>query len=335
MELTLDRDPAARLLDMPVRDLNLNLAGSPVEPLTKRLIRELRAAGLTKFTPQFYLTDEWGCPSGEPIIGIPFYLADRTLMRFERRMHDLESPREIMMYLRHEAGHAFNYAYRLYQRPEWRATFGPFRRRYKDDYKPVPFSREFVRYLPGWYAQKHPDEDFAETFAVWLSQPGWRKRYEKWPAIAKLEYMERVATELADKNPVTPKGRPDITADEMDQTVRQLFEEMAARNRAALELKAEDELADIFLERNPKRKNARDAWQIVAENRQPLTDAISHWTGVRREIIRGMVDSTIEALRAAGYQGLRGREKEYLMRLTAYGTALAFSYFSRGKLHNL
>jgi putative zinc-binding metallo-peptidase len=335
MELTLDRDPAARLLDMPVRELKLTLAGSPVEPLTKRLLRELRAAGLKKFTPQFYLTDEWGCPSGEPIIGIPFYLADRALMRFERRMHDLESPREIMMYLRHEAGHAFNYAYRLYQTPEWRATFGPFRRPYKEDYKPVPFSRSFVRYLPGWYAQKHPDEDFAETFAVWLTHPSWRKRYEKWPALAKLEYVERVTTEVANKDPVARKGRPDITADEMDQTVRQMFEETAARNRTALEFKAEDELADIFLERDPKRKNSRNAWQIVAEHRQPLTDAISHWTGVRREVIRGMVDATIEALRTAGYQGLRGREKEYLVRLTAYGTALAFSYFSRGKLHNL
>ncbi len=333
---SIDRDPAAKLLDLPVRDLKLTIAGSPVERLTKRLLRELRAMGLKKFTPEFYLTDEWGCPSGEPIIGIPFYLADRTLMRVERSMNDLESAREIMMYLRHEAGHAFNYAYRLYQSPEWRDTFGPFRRRYKDDYKPVPFSRSFVRYLPGWYAQKHPDEDFAETFAVWLTQsPGWRKRYEGWPALAKLEYVDRMARALADTEPVAKKGRPDITAEEMEGTVRQVFEETAARNKAALDLKPADELADIFLKRDPKRKNARAAWQIVAEHRLPLTDAIAYWTGVRRPVIRSMVDDTIEALRAAEYQGIKGREAEYLMRLTAYGTALAFSYFSRGKFHNL
>jgi hypothetical protein len=333
---SIDRDPAARLLDLPVRDLKLSLAGSPVERLTKRLLRELRAMGLKKFTPEFYLTDEWGCPSGEPIIGIPFYLADRTLMRVERSMNDLESAREIMMYLRHEAGHAFNYAYRLYQSPEWRDTFGPFRRRYKDDYKPVPFSRSFVRYLPGWYAQKHPDEDFAETFAVWLSQsPGWRKRYEGWPALAKLEYVDRMTRALADTEPVAKKGRPDITAEEMEGTVRQVFEETAARNKAALDLKPADELADIFLKRDLKRKNARAAWQIVAEHRLPLVDAIAYWTGVRRPVIRSMVDATIEALRQAEYQGIKGREAEYLMRLTAYGTALAFSYFSRGKFHNL
>ena len=333
---SIEHDPAAKLLDLPVRDLKLAIAGSPVERLTKRLLRELRAMGLKRFTPEFYLTDEWGCPSGEPIIGIPFYLADRTLMRVERSMNDLESAREIMMYLRHEAGHAFNYAYRLYQSPEWRDTFGPFRRRYKDDYKPVPFSRSFVRYLPGWYAQKHPDEDFAETFAVWLSQsPGWRKRYEGWPALAKLEYVDRLTRELADTEPVAKKGRPDITAEEMEGTVRQVFEETAARNKAALDLKPADELADIFLKRDPKRKNARAAWQIVAEHRLPLVDAIAYWTGVRRPVIRSMVDATIEALRAAEYQGIKGREAEYLMRLTAYGTALAFSYFSRGKFHNL
>jgi hypothetical protein len=336
MEPTIERDGTAPILDTPVSELNLKLARSPVERLTKRLLRELKDAGIRRWVPEFYLTDEWGCPSGQPIIGIPFYLADRTLMRYERRMNDLESPREILMYLRHEAGHAFNYAYRLYPTPEWRATFGPFRRLYRDEYKPVPFSRSFVRYLPGWYAQKHPDEDFAETFAVWLSQPhGWRKRYEGWPAMAKLEYVDRIVREVGDRDPVVKRGRPDITADEMTQTVRQLFEDTAARNRAALDVKPADELADIFLERDRTRKNARPAWQIVDEHRLPLVDAIAYWTGVQRPVIRHMVESTIESLREAGYQGIRGREADYLMRLTAYGTALAFSYFSRGKFHKL
>ena len=105
-------------------------------------------------------------------------LADPKLAKLERSVNDLESEREILMYLRHEAGHAFNYAYRLYATPEWRELFGPFNRRYRDHYRPVPFSRKFVRHMEGWYAQKHPDEDFAETFAVWLTpRSGWRKRY--------------------------------------------------------------------------------------------------------------------------------------------------------------
>jgi hypothetical protein len=108
-----------------------------------------------------------------------------------------------MMYLIHEAGHAFNYAYRLYPTPEWRDTFGPFRRRYRDDYRPVPFSRSFVRFLPGWYAQKHPDEDFAETFAVWLQpRARWRREYQGWPALRKLEYVDKLMAHISGMQPI-------------------------------------------------------------------------------------------------------------------------------------
>jgi Putative zinc-binding metallo-peptidase len=157
------------LLAQRISELGLKLEGSPVERYVADLHRELEAKGLKRFRPPTYLTDEWGCPDEEPIIGIPFYLADSKLARLEKELDDVEDAREIRMYLRHEAGHAFNYAYRLYETPEWRELFGPFNRPYRDRYKPVPFDRSFVRHMEGWYAQKHPDEDFAETFAVWLT----------------------------------------------------------------------------------------------------------------------------------------------------------------------
>src|ERR1700758_375860 len=164
-----ERPGFQEILDKPIRDLGLKIEGSPLDRLVQQLYRELERKGLTRFHPACYLTDEWGCPSGEPVIGIPFYLAHPELSAFEKEMNDLEDPREVMMYLRHEAGHAFNYAYKLYNTPEWKQLFGSFRRRYRDNYRPVPFSRNYVRHLAGWYAQKHPDEDFAETFAVWLT----------------------------------------------------------------------------------------------------------------------------------------------------------------------
>ncbi len=157
------------LLGKRISQLGLRIEGSPVERFVHQLYRELERKGLKLFRPVCYLTDEWGCPDGQPVIGIPFYLADPKLARLEREMNDLEDAREIMMYLRHEAGHAFNYAYRLFATPEWRSRFGPFNRRYRDFYRPVPFSRRYVRHIAGWYAQKHPDEDFAESFAVWLT----------------------------------------------------------------------------------------------------------------------------------------------------------------------
>src|SRR5436190_22393092 len=148
------------VLSKPIRDLNLKIEGSSIERFVLQLYRELDRKGLKRFRPLIYLSDEWGCPSEEPVIGIPFYLADPKLQKLEREMNDLEDARQIMMYMRHEAGHAFNYAYQLYKTPEWRDLFGSFRKAYRENYKPIPFSRRFVRHMEGWYAQKHPDEDF-------------------------------------------------------------------------------------------------------------------------------------------------------------------------------
>jgi hypothetical protein len=113
------------LLGKRISQLGLRLEGSPVERFVHQLQRELERKGLRRFKPVCYLTDEWGCPDGQPVIGIPFYLADPSLARLERAMNDLEDEQQIMMYLRHEAGHAFNYAYRLYATPEWRSA-GPY-----------------------------------------------------------------------------------------------------------------------------------------------------------------------------------------------------------------
>ena len=212
------------ILAKPIRELGLKLEGSPLERFVQQLYRELEAKGIHKFRPLCYLTDEWGCPSGEPVIGIPFYLANPDLAQLERDMNDLEDAREIMMYMRHEAGHAFNYAYQLYKSAEWRDLFGPFRRAYRDNYRPIPFSRKFVRHMAGWYAQKHPDEDFAETFAVWLTpRSQWRKRYEGWDALAKLQYVDRMARKFGDVEPIRRRGRTDITVDEMESTVGEFY----------------------------------------------------------------------------------------------------------------
>ena len=320
---------------MPIRELDLEIKGSPIEPLIHRLELDLRRR-LKRFRPQYYLTDEWGCPSGQPVIGIPFYLADPALARIEKETNDLETAREILMYLRHEAGHAFNYAYRLYQLPEWRDTFGAYRRRYSDDYRPVPFSRDYVRHLPGWYAQKHPDEDFAETFAVWLTpKSDWRRRYRGWPALRKLLYMDRLVRERADREPVVKRGRPDITADQMKMTVGQYIDLSTARGRAVFEAAYDHHLEDIFLQPGAAPRGSRPAWEIIEENRVPLTNNIATWTGVRRSIVREIVDSIAAASKKRGFRGIRGKEKEYLVHLTAYTTALAANYLTRGKFHKV
>jgi hypothetical protein len=317
------------LLNKPVRELGLRIEGSPVERYVHELYRELEQKKLMKFRPPVYLTDEWGCPSGEPVIGVPFYLANSDLAQLEKEINDLEDAREVMMYLRHEAGHAFNYAYRLYNRPEWKQIFGWFRRPYRDNYRPVPFSRNYVRHMAGWYAQKHPDEDFAETFAVWLTpRSGWRKRYRGWGAMAKLQYMERLARELRNIDPVRKKGHTDITVDEMDTTVGDFYRP-GAEETPIIDMATDTDLKDIF---NAKRsKRTRTAQEFLHEHRKPVVDKIAYWTGVQRPLVKRLVEAIETRVGELGLLIDTRRETEHLAEITVYASALAMNYLTNGK----
>jgi hypothetical protein len=320
------------ILNKPICELGLSLDGSPLERFVQQLYRECERKGLKKFRPPCYLTDEWGCPSGEPVIGIPFYLANPQLSRLEKEMNDLEDGREVMMYMRHEAGHAFNYAYELYKTTDWRALFGSFRRAYRDNYRPVPFSRSFVRHMAGWYAQKHPDEDFAETFAVWLT-PGshWRDRYRGWPAMAKLKYVDRIARQLADVAPTRTNGDTDITVSEMRSTVGDFYEQMLSKEVPLSDLALDSDLVDIFNASRRRRKGVRDAAEFIREHRKVLVDKVTYWSGVQRPVIKKLVESILARVGELKLRVETAREPEYLAEITVYATALAMNFLTRGR----
>lgn len=193
-----------RLLGMRLCDLPLRLEGTIVEERIERLNAELAGRGL-RFRPHYWIGEEWFTPDGVPGISVPFYLADPRLVQLERKFM-LESEgygeSECMRILRHEAGHAIDNAYRLHRRKRWRELFGSYGAHYPDSYRPRPNSRRYVQHLRGWYAQAHPAEDFAETFAVWLT-PGypWRRRYAGWGALEKLEYVDALMKEIRTEVP--------------------------------------------------------------------------------------------------------------------------------------
>jgi hypothetical protein len=329
-ELEKSRPGLQDLLNKPIRDLGLTIEGSPLQRLVQQLYRELEQKGLMKFRPLCYLTDEWGCPSGEPVIGIPFYLANADLAHLEKEMNDLEDTREVMMYLRHEAGHAFNYAYKLHRTPEWKQLFGPFRRPYHDNYRPIPFSRNFVRHLAGWYAQKHPDEDFAETFAVWLTpRSAWRKRYRGWGAMAKLQYMNRIARKLGNADPVRRRGQTDITVDEMDATVAEFYQRTNDDVPLA-DLALDTDLRDIF-DASKRRKTARPAGEFLRAQRKAVVDKVAYWTGAQRPLIKKLIEVIEKRIDELGLFADNAREAEHLIQITVYVTALAMNYMARGK----
>ena len=311
-------------------DLGLTIEESPVAKFVQRLYRELEQKKIMKFRPACYLTDEWGCPSGEPVIGIPFYLARPDVAQIEKDNNDLESDREIMMYLRHEAGHAFNYAYKLHRTPEWKQVFGPYRRPYRENYRPVLFSKDYVRYLPGWYAQKHPDEDFAETFAVWLTpRSGWRKKYRGWGAMTKLQYMDRIARELGTADPLRKRGTPDITAAEMEMTVGEFYRN-STDQIPLLDVTQDGDLAALF-NASKKSKSAQPAEAFLRKHRKTIVDHIARWTALQRPAVKKLMESIEQRSAELRLMIDKKKEAEYLSEITVFATTLVMTHLARCK----
>jgi hypothetical protein len=227
-----------------------------------------------------------------PIIGVPFYLADPMLVRLEDEFMEgveAESEGQIMRYLRHEAGHAFNYAYRLYDDPEWTSIFGPFLRPYTDDYTPNPFSHGFVRHLPGWYAQKHPDEDFAETFAVWLDpQSNWRNVYAQWSCLRKLVYLDELARRIGSLPPPVTAANYDTQEEYLGSTIAEHYSRTAP-TRIEIPRAFDNALQDVFPSSKGDSKEGTSAAELLRKHRRAIVRTVFYWTGLNYDVIRGVV----------------------------------------------
>jgi hypothetical protein len=250
------------LLDVRFCDLGLRIEGTAVARHIRRLYAELDAAGL-KVRPHCWLAEEWFSPDGVPGIAIPFYLSHPRLRQLERRMmHEVEGGNSnwMMRILRHEAGHTVDTAFRLRRRRRWREVFGPPSLPYPDSYRPRPGSRRYVQHLGSWYAQSHPTEDFAETFAVWLKpNSGWRRSYDGWRALEKLEYVDELMRELAEQTP--PVRRRDLIEplSHEKRTLRDHYEAKLARHAASRSSLAERMVERAFRAEPASRGSIRAA----------------------------------------------------------------------------
>jgi hypothetical protein len=275
------------LLEVRIRDLALRIEGSELEPCIAKLYAELEGRGI-RVRPQCYLGDEWFSPNGVPAIAIPFYLAHPRLKALElRQMMEVEggTPEWCARLLRHECGHALDHAYRFSSRRRWRATFGSPDVDYEPErYRPRPYSKGFVRHLPNWYAQAHPDEDFAETFAVWLgSEPAsWRERYRGWKALEKLEYVDELMRVSARKPAVVTGGRLRSEASKMRSTLARYY---ASRRK----LWAQDQpgFYDADLRRifRDSPVGGGTAPAFMRWKREAIVAAVVRWTGQRKYVV--------------------------------------------------
>ncbi|MEX2272807.1 MAG: putative zinc-binding metallopeptidase [Vicinamibacterales bacterium] len=214
------------LLDVRVCELGLTIDGSVLEDRIAELNRELDTRGL-QFRPHVWISDDWFTPDHVPGIAVPFYLAHPRLAKLEEaQMLAVEGgdPDWCLKILRHEAGHAIDNAYRLQRRLRRLTLFGLSKKAYPEYYTPKPYSKSFVLHLDSWYAQSHPDEDFAETFAVWLTPDAdWRERYKDWPALKKLEYMDALMKQIAGKPALERSRRKVDPVHTMRKTLREHY----------------------------------------------------------------------------------------------------------------
>ena len=301
--------PNQRLLALRMKDLKLRLDGTWLEDCVHDLYGELESRGI-RLRPHVWLSDEWFAPDTTPGIALPFYLAHPRLMRLERsQILDVEGGTvpECMRILRHEAGHVIQHAFQLQRRRRWQQLFGRSSTRYPQYYRPNPASKQCVQHLRLWYAQSHPDEDFAETFAVWLRpRSDWRKRYAGWPALRKLEYVDELMAEVAGEKPVLTKR---LKVDPVTRITRTLAEHYTAR-RAMYAVESpkiyDRDLRRIFSD-DPKHRRSPAASTFLRQNRAKIRKYVSKWTGEYQltldAVLKDMIGRCRELkLRAVGPQ---------------------------------
>jgi len=285
--------------------LNLRMADLPIaieDTLADRLEQlrdELAARGLA-FPLHFYLSDEWFTPDGATAIAIPFYMAHPRLARLEEaQMLEVEGGEHewCMRILRHEAGHAIDNAFRLRLRRQRRRMFGLPSKPYPEFYTPKPYSKSFVLHLDAWYAQSHPDEDFAETFAVWLTPTSeWRQRYAGWPALKKLEHMDALMASIRSRpaRVVNPEEVDPLR--KLKKTLRQHYRSKRRYYGVDYPNFYDRDLRRLFSEL-PEFAGNMTAARFIGRIRRPTRRLVADWTGIYQYTIDQVLEDMVSRCR--------------------------------------
>lgn len=332
--IDLEGMPEERLLDLRLCDLPIAIAGTWLQPRVAQLHAELKAKNIL-FEPVCYLADEWLTPEGEPVIGIPFYLAHPRLIALEKKMMlDAEGDTEewCMQLLRHEAGHALSYAFGLHRRRSWQKVFGSSSEHYGDTYRFRPYSKAFVRHLDHYYAQYHPDEDFVETFAVWLT-PGldWRREYQGWKALDKLLFVDRLMQGIAGKPPLKSRGGEYWKASRIRRTLRSHYQKRRHDEAENYPDFHDKNLLRMFVRGQTQGEQRPGIARLIQAHRKGLLAEVSGWTGESRY----MVDKVIKAIHSrarALHLVHTGTEAAAVLQLSTYITTLLMNYRHTNRL---
>ena len=293
--------PEEQLLGLRLSELPVRIEGTWLEARVAQLHHELKSRNIL-FEPRCYLADEWLTPEGEPVIGIPFYLAHPRLIELQKKIM-LEAEGDTndwcMKLLRHEAGHALSYAYGLNRKRSWQRVFGLSSEAYEETYRFRPYSKSFVRHLDYYYAQYHPDEDFVETFAVWLT-PGldWRKKYAGWKALDKLLFVDKLMTGIAGKPPLRASGRQLWKIATIRSTLKRYYQKRRVAEAEDFPDFHDDNLHRMFSEGKARGETRNAVAKLLQSHRKSLLTTVSSWTGERRFMVNEVYKAVLQRCRA-------------------------------------
>jgi hypothetical protein len=323
------------LLQLRICDLGVRIEGSELEPRVAQLHAELEAHGLL-LRPPCYLGDEWFTPTGRLEIAVPFYLAHPRLKALElRQVMEVEggTAEWCQRLLRHECGHAIDHAHRFSRRRRWRQLFGqPDDYATPDIYRPRPYSKSYVRHLQNWYAQAHPDEDFAETFAVWLGTPKaeWRARYRGWKALEKLEYVDSLMAEAAKQRTNSiprARGRRIAEASRCRKTLQRYYAERRKRYAEEFPDFYDADLRAIF---EQGERGEESAARYMRRHRKVIVPSLVRFTGQHKYTVDQLVRKL--TLRCESLQLTAPRNEARLaLDLSAYLAALVTNHLHTGR----
>lgn len=310
------------LLELRIKDLRVTVEGTWLQRCVNTLHAELDAHDI-RVRPHAWISSEWFSPDNTPGIAIPFYLAHPRLMRLEKKLiFDVEGGTwsECMRIMRHEAGHVMAHAYQLHRRRRWQQLFGPSSKRYPRYYRPNPASRSHVQHLRMWYAQSHPDEDFAETFAVWLRpRSHWRSRYADWPALKKLEYVDELMKEIAGKRPSLTHREKVDPAFRLTQTLGEYYKKKRSLYLVDTPKTYDRDLRRLFSE-DPKHRRSEAASSFIRRNRTKVRELVAKWTGEYQLTFDVVLEDMIQRCRELNLRAV-GSERKLLMEFTVLLTA--------------
>jgi hypothetical protein len=311
-----------QLLKRRLSSLRVRVEGTWLEDCVNALHAELEERDI-RLRPHAWISSEWFSPEATPGIAIPFYLAHPRLMSLEKKMMlEVEGGTwsECMAILRHEAGHTVQHAYQLHRRRRYQQLFGPSSKRYPRYYRPNPASRRYVQHLRRWYAQSHPDEDFAETFAVWLRpRSNWRTRYAGWPALKKLEYVDELMEEIAGKRPlITSRERVDPLR-ELSETLGSHYQKKQAFYAFEPPKTYDRDLYRLF-SADPRHRRAPAASTFVRRRRAHVRKLVARWTGENQLTLDAVLDDMITRCRVHNLRAV-GSERKLLTDFTVLLTA--------------